>query len=128
MPCYEPLAFEDSLIVDLYDIKLLLGEIGSDGKFRKLGYIGKNGFQPGEIPREEQLFPGDSAPAVALHELLPPGRHSLALYSEHLGAPFYSFIEAALASDLSGKDAYTIEFRNELEPDRAFLNWEVNLI
>ena len=128
MPCYEPLAFEDSLIVDLYDIKLLLGEIGSDGKFRKLGYIGKNGFQPGEIPREEQLFPGDSAPAVALHELLPPGRHSLALYSEHLGAPFYSFIEAALASDLSGKDAYTIEFRNELEPDRAFLNWEINLI
>lgn len=128
MPCYQPLSFEDSMIIDLYDVKIQLGEILPDGKFRKLGYIGKHGLSPVDIPQEEQLFPGDSAQAIALHELLPPGHYRLALYSEHLGMPFYSFIEATLASDKSEKNAYTVEFRNELELDRAYLTWETLIV
>ena len=122
MPFYYPLPFEDELIVDLYNIELQLGVI-CDGEFRALGWIGKDGFQTVAVSREKQLEIGESTPRIDLASILGPGCHQVALRSRHLGEKFYSFFEAQLIPDGDMDRTYTIEFRNELEPDRAFLRW-----
>ncbi len=126
-PCWDELYFtasipeqtafgyEDSMLLDLYDNDSFLVEMNDDGTFRKLEKILR---QDGK-----SLFSGDKSVVIDLKKLLPPGRHHLAVYATHCGEVFYSFFSAHLAN---GKgDSYDIVFRNELEPDRAFLHFDV---
>ena len=74
------------------------------------------------------LYAGDSAPVVRLNDFNFKGRVQLALYSTHANGdmPFYSFCYAWLSSTADGKDAYKLEFLNDLEPDRAYLKFYCN--
>jgi hypothetical protein len=60
-----------------------------------------------------------------LNDLLPPGRHELGIMATCHGEPFYSFFTVTL-SDGNG-DSYTLKFRNDIEPDRAFIHFDVEL-
>lgn len=124
MPFGTSLAYEDSLIIDLFNITMELGVFEADGTFRHLCWIGHDGVLK-EEPEEggKRLHSGETAHPIALHEFLPKGTHRLGIRSYHLGEPFYSFITATLSSGADGKDGYQLVFRNELEKDRAFLTW-----
>ena len=126
-PCWERLfltvkippqtifGYEDSLLVDLYDNDSWVVEFEKDGSFRKLlPILTKEG---------RSLFTGDRTMPIDLGRYLSPGRHSIGIYATHLGEPFYSFFSAELSD--GGTQSYELFFRNELEPDRAFLRFDV---
>ncbi len=110
-------AFEKSLIADLFNNQVFLVEFQEDGSFRMLADIKTVGGG--------DLFPGDSSAEISLSDLLPPGFHRLGLYSTHFGEPYYSFVTAVLFNGEG--QSYQLIFRNELEPDRAFLRWKTIL-
>ncbi|OQA86044.1 MAG: hypothetical protein BWY31_01545 [Lentisphaerae bacterium ADurb.Bin242] len=106
--------YEDSMLCDLYDNTMKLVEFVPDGSFKPVADIlTENG---------KRLFIGDRSKRLDLGKLLGKGTHELAIYTEHKGAPFYSFVEVDLACD--GANPYTLKFMNGLEPERAFLHWK----
>ncbi len=122
-------SLEDSNFFDLYDSRLNLVEFMDDGTVKVLGGIGRTGFYPdAETPHDDCIMPGDSSPALPLHEISGPGRHKLGIQTIHFGEPFYSFTAVALSEDCSGKDARVIEFYNDIEPDRSLVTWSVTFV
>jgi hypothetical protein len=121
--------YEDSLYWDLYENSLELGTFDTDGNFNRIGWICKNGFVKTEPQKEQFVWAGQVSTWVPLHELLPSGTHNLGIRSMHQGTPFYSFITATLSPDANtgNPGAYTLEFMNEIECDRAFITWKINL-
>ncbi|MBO4304528.1 MAG: hypothetical protein J6A21_08080 [Lentisphaeria bacterium] len=126
------LSYENSMVLDLYDNRFVLGEVMEDGSFRKLGYLGSKGFQKEETKQEEFVMNGEESPWIDLKAILGSGTKNLAVWSLHRGdlyyvnTPFYSFIQAELGTK-EGKADYMIQFMNELEDDRAFLHFTVKI-
>lgn len=127
--------YEESMVWDLYDNQFELGKY-VDGEFVHVGWIGKNGFQTEPTKRPDFIWPGEESKPTNLRDVLGAGHHKLALRSLHLGdlyyqgVPFYSFMYITLSPSAKTNDpqAYRLEFDNLIEPDRAFMNWEVDLI
>ena len=107
--------YEDSMLLDLYDNDSFVVEFRPDGEVRRLAPILR--------ADGKSLYSGDRSVPIDLKRLLPPGRHHLGIQATHLGEPFYSFFKAEL-SDGAGR-SYEIVFRNDLEPDRAYLRFDV---
>lgn len=126
------ITYENSMVLDLYDNRFVLGEIMPDKSFRELGYLGVNGFQKEETCREEFVTNGMESPWIELKSIVGSGTKNLAIKSLHRGdlyylnTPFYSFIQADLGT-VKGKTDYTVEFMNELENDRSFLHFSVKI-
>ena len=126
------ITYENSMVLDLYDNRFVLGEVMEDGSFKQLGYLGNKGFQKEETKQEEFVMNGQESPWIDLKAVLGSGTKNLAIWSLHRGdlyyvnTPFYSFIQAELGKE-KGKADYMLEFMNELEDDRAFLHFTVKI-
>ena len=66
-----------------------------------------------------------TTPPVDLAALLGPGKHHVVVKSYYHGGSFYNFITVLLTTDAG---EYALEFRNQLEPDRSELHFELRLI
>ena len=115
---------ERSLMEDLYNIIFTLQEVKKDGKVKTFGYISKKGLVKDIPSDEERLKPGDRSAVLDLSRLLGKGEHSVRIYSAYGKEPFYSFATAELICDGEEK---SVEFMNELEEDRAYLNWHISV-
>ena len=127
IPEISPTPYEDSMTVDLYNNSFEFGVIAEDGKFTRLCWIDRNGVNPEHIAKEN-LFAGDSSPVIRLNDFNFKGKVKLAIYTTHADSdmPFYIFCHVWLSSDAAGKDAYCLEFLNDLEPDRAYIKFYSN--
>lgn len=125
-----PIAYEGSMILDLYDNYCELCEETENGEM-KLGYIGKSGFRPEMTPKEDMVVNGMESVWIPLRKIVGAGRHKLLLRSLHRGeqyyvnSPFYSFVVLEIARE-AGKKEYQIEFMNELEGERSELHFTLN--
>ncbi len=126
------ITYENSMVLDLYDNRFVLGEVQNDGTFKTLGYIGKNGFQKEETKQEDFVTNGMQSQWIDLKEVCGSGTKKLAILSLHRGdlyyvnVPFYSFVEVELGTK-KGEADYKLEFMNELENDRSFINFTVKI-
>jgi len=124
-----PVPYEGSMIADLYDNRFELLEV-TEGRYRRLGYLGKNGFKTEETAREEFVLQGERSCWIPLENVLGPGVKHLAIRSLHRGdlyyvnTPFYSFIEVEVARR-PDETLYTLQFLNELENDRSLLHFDL---
>ena len=120
-----PASYENSLLDDLFDMRHELIEILPGGNIRSLGFLERHGLheKPGDdfIDRKHRV-----SYRLPLRPLLCAGKHDLAIRNWHQGELFYSWIVA----DLTNEKGESREFRfcNELEPDRAFLHFCVELV
>lgn len=124
-----PIAYEASMVLDLYDNYCEFCEEAVNGE-KKLGYIGKSGFRREMPPKEDMVVNGTGSVWIPLREIVGAGRHKLLLRSLHRGetcakVPFYSFVVLEIARE-AGKAEYRIEFMNELEAERSELHFELN--
>ena len=103
------------MLLDLYDNDSFVVEFDENGNSRDLAKIVR--------ADGKSLFSGDTSVPIDLKKLLTPGRHHLGIRATHCGEPFYSFFNLYLSNDKG--ESYEIVFRNELEPDRAFLHFDV---
>lgn len=117
---------EQSLWDDLYNVNIYLREVKPNHEICVLGAISLNGLEEKIPDQKNRLRPGTISKEIALEKLLPPGRHTLELYSEHQGEAFYSFVSVRIMFDDIKSDE--IFFRNEVETDRAIIHWNVDLI
>lgn len=117
-------SYEKSLLDDLFDIRLQLLKQEKDGSYSSICWIGKNTCTK-ECTNDYVKESDVPSAAVPLHELLGPGLHHLRLTSIHQGEPFYSFVKVLITNE-QGKTS-EILFYNDLEPDRANLNFSVRL-
>ena len=109
--------YEDSMLLDLLNNDGWLVKFNDDGSFEKLAkFVRADG---------EHLFHGDESLPIELSALLTPGRHKIGVYTTHLDDPFYSFYSAEIFNDKG--ESYELIFRNALEPDRAFLHFDINI-
>lgn len=122
------LSYEYSLAYDLYYNAMALFEIMEDGTKKRLGWVSQKGFVAEEPPPEDYIWPDVISPRIPLHEILGPGEHFIGIESVHYGGPFYSFLSAELTDTADGANPRTVYFLNELEPEREFLRWKVNII
>jgi hypothetical protein len=122
-------SYEDSMWWELYKNAVQIGTFDINGKFEQIGWIGRNGFSKTEPKPEDYVWPGHVSDWIDLRKILPKGKHHIGLKSIQNGDPFYSFITATLSpsKDASDKKAYLIRFFNELEPDRAYLRFKIEL-
>ena len=104
------------MIVDLFDNDSYLVRFAEDGSFTKIAKILR--------ADGKSLFSGDSSVSYDLKELLGAGYHKLGVYATHCGEVFYSFFSVTL--DNGSGEKYDIIFRNDLEPDRAYLKFYCN--
>ena len=124
-----PVPYEESMIVDLYDNRFELNEV-VNGEYRRLGYLGKNGFQIQKTERRDFVMNGETSGWIALRSILGSGKKHLAIRSLHRGdlyyvnTPFYSFLEVAV-SRTPDQPEYTLQFMNELENDRSYLHFDL---
>ena len=127
VPEMSPTPYEDSMTVDLFNNSFALGYIDGAGKFNHLCWIDRNGVNQ-EHNGKANLYAGDSAPIIRLNDFDLKGKVQLALYSTHADGdmPFYSFCYAWISSSADGRNAYKLEFLNDLEPDRAYLKFYCN--
>jgi len=125
-----PIAYEGSMILDLYDNYCELCEESESGE-RPLGYIGKSGFRQEMTPKEDMVVNGTASVWIPLREIVGAGSHKLLLRSLHRGeqyyvnSPFYSFVMLEIARKADHPD-YCIEFMNELEGERSELHFTLN--
>lgn len=124
-----PIAYEGSMIQDLYDNYCELCEETENGD-RKLGYIGKSGFRQEITPKDDMVVNGTESVWIPLRGILGKGEHKLLLRSLHRGeqyyvnSPFYSFVILEIAREPGCPD-YRIEFMNELESERSELHFDL---
>ncbi|MBR7155736.1 MAG: hypothetical protein IKD22_02770 [Lentisphaeria bacterium] len=128
MPDLTPTPYEDSMTVNLFDSYFELGSVAEDGTFTPICFVDKNGVN-NEWHKELNLFCGDVTPTLCLNDLVKAtGDCRLAVRSTYRGAPFYSFCYVDLAPDANfGAETRRLEFLNDIEPDRAFINFTVKL-
>jgi hypothetical protein len=123
-----PVTWEDSIWWDLYENWNELARLGPGGERQHLGFVSAKGLMRQKPERSDYLWPGVTTPWIALHDLLPAGRHDLALNTLHYGEPFYSFVRAEFTCDPdSGADRFSIRFANELDSDRSRLTFSIHL-
>ena len=126
-----PIAYEGSMILDLYDNYCELCEEAESGE-RKLGYMGKSGFRREVTAKEDMVVNGTSSVWIPLREIVGAGQHKLLLRSLHRGeqyyvnSPFYSFVILEIARE-PDRPEYRIEFMNELEEDRSELHFSLEI-
>ena len=124
-----PAAFEDSIWWDLFDNWNELVRLLPGGEREALGYVSAKGLVAEKPDKADYLWPGVSTPWIALHEVLPPGRHELALCTLHHGEPFYSFVKGEFTADPGAvADVAAFRFANELDDDRSRLTFAVDLL
>ena len=117
-------SYEPSLLDDLYDMRHELIEFLPDGNIRSYGYLERHGLH--EQPSGDYIDrKRNTSYRLPLRPLLGPGRHDLAIRNWHQGELFYSWIVAVLENDRG--ESFRFRFCNELEPDRAFLHFPVEL-
>ncbi|MBQ6470355.1 MAG: hypothetical protein IJJ33_00095 [Victivallales bacterium] len=127
IPPLSPTPYEDSMTNDLYDNAHELLERLPDGTLRRLGWLDRTGLVP-ELDPRQNLFAGVSTPPLCLNRILGRGRHSLAIRSTHKNDPFYIFCQAELSPEAQfTSQTRIIQFLNDLEPDRAYLRFEVGI-
>ena len=127
IPPLSPTPYEDSMTNDLYNNAHELLESQPDHTWRRLGWLDQTGFVA-ELDAGRNLFAGMTTPALCLNTLLGPGRHALAIRSTHRGDPFYIFCQAELAPTRDFDEIVrVVKFFNDLEPDRAYLRFEVDI-
>ena len=121
--------YEESMWWDLFENAFQIGTFAGDGDFEPIGWISSEGLVQEEPKREEYIWPGHQSPWIELHSLLAPGKHELGIHSIHFGEPFYSFIRAVVSPEpnRTAAGAYAVEFLNELEDDRSFLRFNVDI-
>ena len=125
-----PIAYESSMILDLYDNYNELSEVTESG-IRKLGYLGRSGFHREMPVKEEMVVNGTESVWIPLREMVGGGKHKLLLRSLHRGeqyyvnSPFYSLGVLEIARK-AGHPEYHIEFMNELESDRSELHFTLD--
>lgn len=121
-------AYEESLILDLYNNAIELTEVSENGEMRHVVWIDRRGAVD-SAAAATQIFAGQSSPPIDLGAWLTPGFHRLALRSLHLGEPFYSFCHAVLSpsEDPQHPQARKLAFLNEVESDRSSLTFKVRL-
>ncbi|MCK5844410.1 MAG: hypothetical protein KAG97_06860 [Victivallales bacterium] len=123
-----PTPYEESLWWDLYDNAFQIGTFDTENEFKPVGWITTKGFCAEPPKKNEYILPGHQSPWIPLEDVLGSGNHKVGIRSIHMGAPFYSFIKANLATEPNdGADSYEIKFSNEIEGDRSFLKFNVNL-
>ena len=127
VPEMSPTPYEDSLTIDLFNNSFALGFIDEAGKFNHLCWIDRNGVN-NEHDGSANLNAGISSPMIRLNDFNLKGKVQLALYSTHANGdvPFYNFCYAWLSSIADGKDAYKLEFLNDLESDQSYLKFYCN--
>ncbi len=119
--------YEDSIWYDLFDndIELLLL---TKGPPRRLGYVTLQGLRDQPPNPRERLLPGRPTPWLALHDLLPAGRHRLGLRSRRGDGQFYSFVQAELSSSSRHvTQSRVVEYCNEIDRDWSLLDFEIKL-
>ena len=120
--------YEESLWWDLYNNVLQIGVFKDNAEFVPVGWISKEGLVANEPSRNSYIWPGDYSPWIALHDLLPAGKHSIGIRSLNNGSPFYSFIRAQLSPKPSCvSDAHELVFLSELEKDREYITFDIEL-
>ncbi len=125
-----PIAYESSMILDLYDNYNELSEVTESG-IRKLGYLGRSGFHREMPVKEEMVVNGTESVWIPLRNIVGGGKRKLLLRSLHRGeqfyvnSPFYSFMILEIARK-AGHPEYHIEFMNELESDRSELHFTLD--
>ncbi len=122
-------SLENSNFFDLFNNRLFLVEKSAGGVISPIGEIGRSRlYSAGEnVPDTDLIHPGETSAEIDLASLLSPGKHQLAIYSEHDGIPFYSLINILLRDDTSGETPDILTFYNEIDHDRAFLSWECEI-
>ena len=127
VPEMSPTPYEDSMTVDLFNNSFAFGFIDEKGKFNHLCWIDRNGVN-NEHDGSANLNAGISSPMIRLNDFNLKGKVQLALYSTHANGdvPFYNFCYAWLSSIADGKDAYKLEFLNDLESDQSYLKFYCN--
>ena len=124
VPEHHPTPYEDSLIVDLFDNAFAVG-VMTDAGFKRICYLDKKG-KSDLLRREENPFCGDVTPPLCLHDLGLKGVQKMAIHTTHADTeePFYIFCYAELSPDPAfSREVRRLEFLNDIEPDRAFLNF-----
>ena len=117
-------SYEPTLLDDLFDMRHELIEFLPDGEIRSYGYLEQHGLH--EQPSGDYIDRKQNVSyKLPLSALLGPGRHELAIRNWHQGELFYSWIVAVLENDRG--ESFRFRFCNELEPDRAFLHFPVEL-
>lgn len=116
-------ALEDSMVIDLYDETIELG-IWENDTFRVLGIITPAGLVPADTPDTPRIMPGDVTADIDLTTLLTPGKYRLGVKSNYMGDAFYNFVCVQLDTDHGTRE---LEFSNQLESDRAFINWNMEI-
>lgn len=124
-----PIPYEETLWWDLYENALNLVVFDLEGEIKSLGWISKDGLVAEIPPVDKYIWPGHESPWVNLHDILPSGKHRLGIRSWHLGEPFYSFVSVVISpgADREMLGAYTLDFKNEIEPDRSCITFSVEL-
>jgi len=121
--------YEESMWWDLFENAMQLSYLDGDDNFIELGWVSKNGLVKDKPDNKDYIWPSHSSPWLALHDILPEGKHHLRIQSIHLGEPFYSFIELTLSSsqDENDKNAYNLRFFNEIDDDRSCIKFNVDI-
>ena len=120
-------SYEFSLVYDLYLNSMQLVEFMPDGTERHVAWISKNGFVKDEPLAEDYVWVGTKSVWMPIHEVVGEGEHFLGIKSLHFKKPFYTFESADFSFDEKGTDAQTLQFVNELEPEREYLRFKVNI-
>ena len=125
MPDLSPTPYEDSMTVDLFDNAFQIG-VMENGTFRSCCYLDKEGVSP-VLRREKNPFSSDITPVICLNDLGLKGLQKMAVYTTHADSsePFYIFCYVELSPTPEfDKEVRRLEFLNDIEPDRACLNFE----
>lgn len=123
-----PLAYEASMVKDLYDNRL---ELLDSRRGEHLCWLGKNGPMDTLPEPCDFVWNGTESVWFPLRRLLGAGKKELAILSLHRGdryyinTPFYSFLELDVGKQ-PGKTDYTVRFMNELEEDRSLLHFTLH--
>lgn len=117
-------------VMPFYAVEHEIGTLDAAGAFHSLGYITRDGVQS-EKPIEEQwLWASNESPWISLNELYPAGGKvcfAIRSYALELKCYFHSFAEVLLADNRDGRNAETIVFMNDVEPDRSMIHFSVCL-
>lgn len=123
-----PNNYEDSIWFDLFDNEIELNVVAARGKTRRLGYATTRGLRAHPPDRSAKLWPGKKTPWIALHAVCPRPDAHLVLATRRGKGEFYSLIRGRLSPvPRDCKEAYDIEYHNDIDLDWSRLEFRVNL-
>jgi len=122
-----PLPYDESMWWDLFNNHLQLGKFTEDKQFTPLKWITEDGLADERPVDKNMIWPGHESVWIDISQFAEGGLNRFAVATWHMNDPFYSFVEVLISEkqipDVSS--ASVLKFQNELEPDRAFLCWNV---